>query len=79
MSTPDWLTQLAPSDNDNESKLRRVAVEMCQNCIDAVPGQCHVPGCLFCRWSTDDIGPLLTHMRYMVTYLDGEGDPHADE
>jgi hypothetical protein len=66
-------------DTADDVELRRVSVEICQPCIDGEPGTCHVPGCLFCRWNTNEIGPLLTHMRYMITYLDEKGDPHANE
>lgn len=51
---------------NNEPSLRRVAVNICENCIAGVPGQCHVPGCLFCRFH---IGDTPQPLKYMVHHL----------
>lgn len=52
---------------ENEPRLMRVAVHICENCIAAAPGQCHVPGCLFCRWNIEDTPQPL---QYLVEHLD---------
>jgi len=40
------------------NELRCVAVNICDGCLEYRPGQCHMPGCIFIRFSIDDIPDL---------------------
>lgn len=62
------------SDGEIEPALRRVVVTVCENCINGVPGQCHMPGCLFIRWNIEDIPQPL---KYLATYLEGTTEVSA--
>lgn len=53
-----------------EPRVHRVAVTICENCLNGVPGQCHVPECLFIRCNIEETPQPL---RYLVEYLDVAG------
>lgn len=55
---------------------RQVVVDICENCIAGVDGQCHVPGCLFCRFNIEDTPQPLKYMiQQPRVFLDGDTVP----
>ena len=60
--------ETVPSDGAvDEPRVRRVAVHICENCINGEPGECHVPLCLFI-WRNIEETPQP--LRYQVEFLD---------
>jgi hypothetical protein len=55
------------SDEANEPRLHQVVADICENCLNGTPGQCHVPGCLFIRFHIEDTPQPL---KYLVQTLD---------
>jgi hypothetical protein len=51
------------ANEEPEVQIRRVSVNLCENCIAGVSGQCHVPECLFCRFNIEDTQQPL---RYLI-------------
>ena len=77
MLTPTPAPDLTMSSSDNsrpqyplDVDLVRVAVHICENCIAGAPGQCHVPGCLFCRWNIEDTPQPLKYLTQRFPTVD---------
>lgn len=44
--------------NAEANELRRVAIHVCDGCLERRPGECHMPGCLFwmcCDYEIPDL------------------------
>lgn len=56
--------------DDEAVTIHRVAIDVCENCLNGVTGQCHVPGCMFIWHNIEETPQPL---RYMIAYhIEGE-------
>lgn len=61
---------------EHESRLHRVQVYVCGNCLNEVPGQCHEPGCLFIRFTITETPQPLKYMTITPrVFLEGDTVP----
>lgn len=62
--------------DDSEPRLQRAVVDICENCIAGAQGQCHAPGCLFCRFHIEDTPQPLKYLIHQPrVFRNGETVP----
>lgn len=54
------MTTTQSSDED-DVPLKTLVIWVCENCINRVPGECHVPGCFYIYRNIEEVPTYLEH------------------